>query len=99
MPEHVTTIPRNDWHAVVAAFSEFFAGVGNVTAAGDSVVFAAGDTGLSLNRDGTSQSFMPLHELGARWDAVTFDSDAATVELRSSGVSYLYRVPSRLLAP
>ena len=91
------TVSRRNWQDVVRCFGELFAGIGGVTCDSDQAEFSAADTGLSLRRDGTSQSFMPLHRLGARWDEAVFDFDASEVRLRADGVDYVYRVPRQLL--
>ena len=49
--------------------------------------------GFELRRDGTSRSFMPLHGLELRWDAVRFDSERLEVTVQAEGVRYVYRVP------
>ena len=91
-------IERSDWPALRAAFTEFFAGAGEVSAGDDRVRFdgSAAGTGLELRRDGTSSSFMPLHGLDARWDRVRFDREADEVVMEADGVSYTYRVPPAL---
>lgn len=89
-------IPRANWDAVSREFARFFAGMGGVRIDEHVAEFTAPDTGLNLERDGTSHSFMPLHELGARWEEVAFDHDAGVVELRNGDMSYRYRVPPRL---
>jgi hypothetical protein len=97
MPQNLSTISRTAWDDVRATFREFFAGVGEVTVTDESVVFSAPDTSLSLGRDGRSRSFMPLHDLAARWDEVTFDHDAMEVRVASADAQYVYRVPPRLI--
>jgi len=91
-------IERSQWSVVVDAFGWFFAGLGTVEVGDDAVSFAApeADTGLSLHRDGTSTSFMPLHEMGGRWKRVTFDTDRLEVIVAGEGFSYTYRVPNSL---
>ena len=87
---------RSEWDRVVAAFVEFFDGLGDVTVTGDELTFDAGETGLSLAANGTSRSFMPLHDLGATWDGATFDRESRQVVLTADGMEYIYRVPPRL---
>jgi hypothetical protein len=91
-------IARDDWDGVADAFRSFFAGRGDVTVGDDRAAFRSAHvgTGFELGRDGTSRSFMPLHGLELRWDAVAFDPDAAEVRLTAEGVDYTYRVPPRL---
>lgn len=89
-------VPRSEWERVAAEFSEFFGGLGEVTATDHELTFLADDTGLSLAVDGTSRSFMPLHDLGATWEQVTFDRDTWRVVLAAEGFEYTYRVPARL---
>ena len=69
-----------------------------VVADGDKASFAAPEagTGLVLGRDGTSTSFMPLHGLTGRWEAVTFDLPGRTVTVTGDGFAYTYRVPPGL---
>jgi hypothetical protein len=89
---------RPNWSAVVAAFSDFFEPYGEVTVSDDVVAFGATEagTGLELHRGGTSRSFMPLHGLDLRWDAVRFDHDQRQVQLLARGAVYTYRVPPPL---
>ena len=89
-------IPRSEWDRVTAAFAAFFAGVGEVAVGPDEVAMTADETGIALARDGTSRSFMPLHELGLGWETVTFDEDADAVVLAADGATYTYRVPPSL---
>ena len=89
-------IPRDEWDRVVDAFATFFEGVGDVTAGPDEVSMTADETGIALARDGSSRSFMPLHELGLRWETVAFDEDADAVVLAADGATYTYRVPPSL---
>ena len=91
-------IERADWSAVVDAFGRFFAGLrGAVTETEDELAFEAGFTGLAINRNGTSRSFMPLHDLSATWVAIEFDDDAHEVTLIGDGATYTYRVPPQLI--
>ncbi|NND04483.1 MAG: hypothetical protein HKN91_17040 [Acidimicrobiia bacterium] len=94
----MTSIRREDWAELAAAFTEFFAGAGEVSVGEDALRFSgpAAGTGLELRRDGTSSSFMPLHGLDARWDQVRFDRENDQVVLEGDGVSYNYRVPPSL---
>jgi hypothetical protein len=87
------SIDRAQWDEVVEAFSRFFEGRGEVVVTENEIEFRASITGLSLRRDGTSRSFMPLHELGARWEEVEFDPSGREVRLRGSDMTYTYRVP------
>ncbi len=90
------SVARTEWPAVVAAFRTFFDPLGSVTVAADEVEFAARGTGLAIRRDGTSKSFMPLHDLEAGWETIIFDHGAGEVTLRSAGTAYTYRVPPQL---
>ena len=90
------TIPRAEWDSVVSAFTAFFEPLGEVTVSDDEVEFAVVDTGLSLGRNGSSRSFMPLHDLGMRWDSIELDESAMEVRLVGAAGSYTYRVPPRL---
>jgi hypothetical protein len=92
------TVERTRWPVVVETFGSFFAGLGTVETGDDRVSFAApqAGTGLTLHRDGTSTSFMPLHEMGGRWERVAFDVDRREVVISGEGFSYTYRVPSSL---
>lgn len=90
------SVSRSEWRRVTAEFLEFFAGLGEVVVTDGEVNFRADDTGLSLAADGTSRSFMPLHDLGARWDRVTFDRENWRLVLAAEGFEYTYRVPTRL---
>lgn len=96
----MSSVDRSDWPAVRAAFAAFFAGLGTVVTDGDTAFFDAPEsgTGLTLNRDGTSTSFMPLHGMSARWENVTFDSEEQTATVAGDGFSYTYRVPPGLRA-
>ncbi len=93
-------LKRSRWDALVADFVSFFDGLGNVESNEDAVSFTAQEagTGLTLNRDGTSVSFMPLHEMGGRWELVTFDRANHEVVVEGDGFSYTYRVPPNLLS-
>ncbi len=90
---------RTDWDGVVTGFRLFFDGLGEVEIGAEHAVFRNDTvgTGFDLRRDGTSTSFMPLHNLELRWDAVTFDRTQRTVSLTASGATYVYRVPPQLL--
>ena len=90
------SVARGEWAAVVAAFRSFFDPLGSVSVGGDEVEFAAAGTGLAIRRDGTSKSFMPLHDLEAAWETIVFDHAAGEVTLRGAGTAYTYRVPPRL---
>lgn len=91
----MSSVDRSDWEEVVSSFSAFFEGLGTAVVNDDEVSFAAPEagTGLELGRDGTSTSFMPLHDLTARWDQVTFDGPKRTVTVSGEGFAYTYRVP------
>ncbi len=82
-----TSVARTDWPAVVAAFRTFFDPLGSVTVDDDEVEFAAAGTGLAVRRDGTSKSFMPLHDLEASWETMVFDHAAGEVTLRGAGAA------------
>ena len=90
------SISRDDWSAVVDSFRGFFAPLGEVVASEDEVEFVADVTGLAVRRDGTSKSFMPLHDLEAAWDTIVFDRKAGEVRLIGAGATYTYRVPPKL---
>ncbi len=87
---------RTDWHELSRAFERCFAGKGQVVAGADEISFREPTlgTGLTLRRDGTSQSFMPLHGLEARWDRVVFDDEAEEIRLEGDAVAYTYRIPT-----
>jgi len=85
------------WSDISQAFVAFFGPLGTVSQSDEELAFAADDTGLILGRDGTSRSFMPLHELGTRWDRVAFDAANWQVVLSAVGIEYVYRVPPRLI--
>ena len=93
----VVAFSVDQWSEIGVAFVDFFGSLGSVIRTGDELTFDGGDTGLTVRADGTSRSLMPLHELGARWDTVTFDPSTWRVVLRSSDVEYVYRVPPRLI--
>lgn len=95
--EDDVSILRSDWEKVVETFQHFFESLGELKVTAEELSFSATDTGLSLHRNGTSRSFMPLHELGARWDEVAFDKPAWQVTLLADGLEYTYRVPPRLV--
>lgn len=90
-------INRADWQAIVSAFGDFFEGMGQVSVTEAAVEFNADGTGLALNRDGTSRSFMPLHDLASVWDRVGFDHTNYCVHIWSENAHYIYRVPPRLI--
>ena len=87
----------DQWAEISETFAAFFGPLGSVRIEVNEVSFAAGDTGLVLGSDGTSRSFMPLHELGTRWDSVVFDASAWRVVLTSDDIEYIYRVSPRLI--
>ena len=92
------SIERSDWDSVVSSFEHFFAGLGTVEIGDGRASFSAEGTGFELARDGTSRSFMPLHESNLAWDRVTFDQGEMTVTLTDGRSRYRYRVPERLVA-
>lgn len=94
----IEAIERSDWDDVVAAFRRFFEPLGDVSVTEASVAFAAprAGTGLEIDRDGSSRSFMPLHDLTLTWDVVEFDHDQGLVRLEAAGGVYTYRVPPSL---
>ncbi len=98
MKDPARSARREDWDHLVRRFCDFFQGAGTVETSDDAVVFRAASTGLELHRNGTSTSFMPLHELGARWDEVSFDDEAGEVQVRGDGTLYTYRLPPKLAA-
>ena len=87
-------VARADWAELVSEFRDFFAPLGRVNVSDEEVEFQAGYTGLALHRDGTSRSFMPLHDLSATWEQVSFDRANLVVQLMSEQLTYTYRVPS-----
>lgn len=89
-------ITREDWDELAQTFREFFADLGVVTISDDELVFDGGFTGLAVARNGSSRSFMPLHDLSASWDRVDFAADGSTVKLEGDGLAYTYRVPPGL---
>ena len=91
-----TPIPRTSWPDVVAVFTRFFEGLGEVAVEDGTVSFEAPDTGLSVSRDGSSKSFMPLHGLSLTWDTITFDPTRWEVRLAGPGGTYSYVVPPSL---
>lgn len=91
-----TPIPRTSWPDVVAAFTRFFAGLGETAVEDGTVSFEAPDTGLSVSSDGTSESFMPLHGLSLTWDTIAFDTHRWEVRLVGPGGTYSYIVPPSL---
>lgn len=82
---------------MLGEFERFFSGLGHVSVSAEEAEFVAGFTGLALQRDGSSRSFMPLHNLEAGWSEVEFDYEQRLVTLRSEGTRYVYRVPPNLL--
>ena len=90
------SVSRADWPAVVASFREFFEPLGEVTTSADDAEFTARGTGLAVRRDGTSKSFMPLHDLEAAWETIVFDAEAGEVKLVGPNATYTYRVPPYL---
>lgn len=90
------SVARSDWSTVVVAFRGFFEPLGEVVASEDGVEFKADITGLALRQDGTSKSFMPLHDLEAAWETILFDHEACEVRLIGAGATYTYRVPPQL---
>ena len=90
-------VEREDWSALVTAFHRFFDELGGaVEEADDEIAFDAGFTGLAISRDGSSRSFMPLHDLSATWESIEFDDVACAVTLVGSAATYTYRVPPQL---
>lgn len=95
----MTTIARSEWETIRNEFASFFAGAGTVTTEPTELVFDGGPTiatSLAIRSDGTSRSFMPLHDLEARWDRITFDRTADEVILETDAMAYVYRVPPAL---
>ena len=90
------SVARSDWPTVVEAFRDFFDPLGEVVVSPDEIEFTAVFTGLAVRRDGTSKSFMPLHDLEAGWATIVFDRDAGEVRLIGAGATYTYRVPPQL---
>lgn len=90
-------LERDNWAAVTEAFRGFFAGMGAITETSAEIEFDAGFTGLAIHRNGTSRSFMPLHDLSARWEAIEFDDAAREVTLIGGSSTYVYRVPPQLV--
>ncbi|MDJ0663112.1 MAG: hypothetical protein QNJ75_01045 [Acidimicrobiia bacterium] len=89
-------VARIEWPAVVASFRAFFEPLGEVVTSEEEVEFSAKGTGLALRQDGTSKSFMPLHDLEAAWDTIVFDREADEVKLVGPNATYTYRVPPYL---
>ena len=92
------SVSRADWSAVVESFREFFEPFGEVITSVEEAEFAARGTGLAVRHDGTSKSFMPLHDLEAAWETIVFDADAGEVKLVGPNATYTYRVPPYLRA-
>ena len=97
----MVTIDRRSWPEVASTFEDFFGGLGKITSTDEAVSFSAlprVNTTLELRRDGTSSSFMPLHDLQSTWkESVTFDNTAFEVVLTDGATSYRYRIPPVLL--
>ena len=89
-------IERTSWPKVVAAFTAFFEGMGEVRTDADRASFESDVTGLSVSSDGTSRSFMPLHDLNLTWEAIRFDTERFEVRLEGAGGTYTYVVPPNL---
>jgi hypothetical protein len=83
----------DQWDGLVEEFSRFFDGRGDVHVSRDELTFRTSISEFSLRRDGTSRSFMPLHEFGSRWEEVEFDPKGREVWLRGVDTTYTYRVP------
>lgn len=96
MPTQPIRVERSNWAEVAAEFERFFFNRGSLSITADEVSFDADNTGLTLNRGGSSRSFMPLHGLDARWDTVIFDHDSQEVTLVSESTQYVYCVPPNL---
>ena len=91
-------IERGDWPALAAAFHGFFDELGGAVEEADGeIAFDAGFTGLAISRDGSSRSFMPLHDLSATWESIEFDESSHEVTLTGGTATYTYRVPPQLL--
>ncbi|MDJ0955065.1 MAG: hypothetical protein QNJ81_15405 [Acidimicrobiia bacterium] len=90
------SVPRADWPAVVDAFRSFFEPFGEVITSAEEAEFSAQGTGLAVRHDGTSKSFMPLHDLEAAWETIVFDRKAHEVKLVGPNATYTYRVPPYL---
>lgn len=97
MESDTIVVTRRNWVGVTRAFRDFFEGVGTVKLGPDELVFEGEGTRLALHRDGSSRSFMPLHDLRGTWDKVTFVLSEHEVRLWSNDLTYTYRVPRRLL--
>lgn len=91
------TFGRSQWDELTDAFRAFFGVAGNVQVTATDAVFTAPDTRFSIQVDGTSRSFMPLHRMGTAWDEIEFDFEEHEVHLRSESASYTYRIPANLL--
>lgn len=91
-------IDRSSWESLVLAFAACFEGLGTVVTDDRHAGFDAprAGTGLTLNRDGSSRSFMPLHDMGARWERAAFDRKRNIVVVEGEGFSYTYRIPPSL---
>ena len=96
MPDGPIEVARQDWPTVVASFRAFFEPFGRVVVSADEVEFGAAGTGLAIRQNGTSKSFMPLHDLEAAWETIVFDHEAGEVKLVSPAATYTYRVPPNL---
>ncbi len=91
------TFGRSQWDELTEAFQAFFEGAGHVEVTSTDAGFTAPNTGFSIQIDGTSRSFMPLHRMGTAWDEIEFDFEENEVHLRCESVSYTYRIPADLL--
>ena len=89
-------IERTSWPRVVTAFTAFFEGMGEVRADAHMASFESDVTGLSVSSDGTSRSFMPLHDLALTWETIQFDAERYEVRLEGAGGTYTYVVPPNL---
>ena len=90
------SVSRADWSSVVASFREFFEPFGKVLVSADEAEFVARGTGLAVRQDGTSKSFMPLHDLEAAWETIVFEKEADEVKLVGPSATYTYRLPPYL---
>lgn len=87
-----TEVSLSDWPAVVAALETL---EGEVTEDADRLVFERGSARLVVERAGTVEAGMPLHEFRCEGVAsLAVDTDGGRVRVRGDGLVYEFRVPS-----
>jgi len=94
-------IAVEQWSELEKIFSDFFAGLGEVSSTNEIMTYRSNPPSVStvfaIHRDGCVDASMPLHGIEAIFEFFEFDALENSIVCRGQRGSYTYRVPAELL--